>query len=170
MGNRWGRWTGRRVLAVMLGTSSVALAACGGGGGSSGPTLSRTEFTQKANNDCSTLKAASNDLSDAQDPAMKGAQVTKFLHLASDKLRLLVRRVDTLVPPDSLSGDVDTLLSMLGRYADGLDKLADRVQPGETFQAALNANAALVNKLNGYADHATNLAAKIGLAGCILAA
>ena len=169
MGNRWGRWTGRRALAVMLGTSSFALAACGGGGGSNGPTLSRTAFTNKANAECTTLKAASNDLSDAQDPAMKGAQVKKFMHLASDKLRLLVRRVDKLVPPATLSGDVDTLLSLLGRYADSLDKLANFVQPGETFQTALNNNAAIVNKLNGYADHATNLAAKIGLAGCILA-
>ena len=73
------------------------------------------------------------------------------------------------MPPATLSGDVDTLLSLLGRYADSLDKLANFVQPGETFQTALNNNAAIVNKLNGYADHATNLAAKIGLAGCILA-
>ena len=154
----------------MLAMSSGGLAACGGGGASNGPTLSRTAFTQKANAECSTLKAASNDLSEAQDPAMTGAQVTKFLHLASGKLRLLVRRVDALTPPDTLSGDVDTLLSLLGQYADGLDKLADRVKAGETFQVALNGNAGLVNTLNGFADRATNLAAKIGLAGCILAA
>ena len=157
------------MLAVMLGASSVALAACGGGG-SDGPTLSRTAFTQKANAECSTLKVASNDLRQAEDPALKGAQVTKFLRLAAAKLQLLVRRVDQLAPPDSLSGDVDTLLTLLGRYADGLDKLAGRVMPGETFQAGLNANPALVDKLNGYADRATNLSAKIGLAGCILAA
>jgi hypothetical protein len=168
MGNGWGP-TGGRTLATMLAMSSIALTACGGGG-SGGPTLSRTAFTQKANAECSTLKAASNDLAQAQDPGMTGAKVAKFLHLASDKLRLLVRRVDALTPPDALSGDVDTLLSLLGRYADGLDKLADRVKAGETFQVALNGNAALVNTLNGFADRATNLAAKIGLAGCILAA
>jgi hypothetical protein len=171
MGNRWGRRTGGRVLAAMLAMSSIALAACGGAGsGGSGPTLSRTAFTQKANTECSILKAASNDLAQTQDPSMKGVQVTKFLHLASGKLRLLVRRVDALAPPDSLSGDVDTLLSLLGRYADGLDKLGNRVKAGETFQITLNGNGALVNTLNGYADRATNLAAKIGIAGCILAA
>ena len=161
------RWRARCIGGFVL-VGALGVSACGGGGGSDGPKLSRTAFLERANTECATLKHASEALAKAEDPSTTGVAVSTFMRLASDKLRRLVREVDGLVPPDALAGDVDSLLSLLDHYAGGLTTLAGRVEPGATFQQTLEANATLVDRLNGDADHATNLAATIGLVGCIL--
>jgi len=151
------------VAAVALG--AVLLGACGGG---SGPKLSIAAFKRKANTECQSLKAASDAFQKAQSPTAEGKAVARYMRTAADRLRMLVRRVDELVPPDELAADVDSLLGVLSDYADGIDHLASTVKVGERFQDVLQKNAPTVNRLNKLATRAFNLVGTLGLVGCVL--
>lgn len=147
----------------MLGGS--VLPACGGE-----TRLGIREFTTLANQECASLRSASNDFRKAQDPAFTGDQVTRFVHRVAERLRTLVEHIDALAPPESLEADVDELLDVLGQYADGLDELGGRTDPGQTFQGVLEESTGVVNRLNQLATRATLLVGELGLVDCILPA
>jgi hypothetical protein len=152
----------RRGVALAL-VSGLALGAC------SGPTrLSIREFTDAANNECSSLQQASDDFRKAQDPSFTGAAVAEFVHNVADRLRVLVGNLDELAPPESMEADVEALLGVLSDYADGLDELADATGPSQTFQGVLQERTGIVNRLNGLAPRATVLVAELGLVSCVL--
>lgn len=153
--------------------STVALLAAAvfvGCGGDDGPPLTRAAFTAKANTECQTLKDAGDEFRKAQDPLATGKQVARYLRAGADRLRELVRNLDRLVPPDSTSGDVDRLLSVLARYADGLDTLAARTGSTQSFRSLLEENSNTVDRLNGLATRAGELVVRLGLTGCVLTA
>jgi len=153
----------RLAIVGVLG-ASAALSACGG----DGPPLSRGAFIAKANTECASLRQASDDFAKAQDPNAAGADVARYVHAAADRLRALVRHVDALVPPDSMGDNVDRLLSDLAEYADGLDQLGDATQSGQTFSTVIQANQALVGRMNTTATRVGLLVGDLGLVDCIL--
>jgi hypothetical protein len=153
----------RRVLGVVL--SIAVLAACSGE-----PRLTRANFQQRANDECGTLQKASEQFAKAQAPGAQGEDVARYMHSGADELRRLVDRLAGLAPPEEMEEDVDALLEVLGDYADGLDRLADRVGAEQTFQDVLQESPAIVRKLNRLAERATNLVAVLGLVGCVLPA
>ena len=132
------------VLAAFL--SGAVLVSCGGE-----TRLTISEFTDAANQECASLKEASDEFRKAQDPSFEGEQVATFVHGVADRLRALVENLDDLAPPEEMEPDVDELLGVLSDYADGLDELADATGPGQTFQGVLQENTAIVNRLNGLA-------------------
>jgi hypothetical protein len=152
-------------LAVLV---AVAVAACSGGSG--GAPLSRSAFLGKVNGECAALKQASDDFAKAQSPSATGTRVASLLKKAAARLRSLAGEMSGVTPPDALSRKFDTLVSVLRSYADGLDTLAGKVRSGQTLQDTLNANAALVSKLNKFSDQATTTVADLGLTRCILTA
>jgi hypothetical protein len=163
MSRRRTRSTG--ALLALATAAALTLAACGG---DSGPRLSRAAFTQKADEECATLKAASDSLRAAQEPGATGKAVTKHLGSAADQLRSLVDQLDALAPPAAIEGQVDELLGVLGQYADGLDALGDRAGTSKTFQQVLDENTDEVNALNDLAQQSSNLVEALGLTGCML--
>jgi len=158
MGTRLTRLT---VVAAL--SATAVLGAC-----SSGPQLSRAGFIAKANEECASLEEASDAFRKAQDPAFEGAEVRRFVHRVSGRLRELVRHVDALVPPDEMEDDVDRLLADLAGYADGLDELADRTQAGQTFHGVIQASPKLVGRMNDIASRVSALVGDLGLVDCIL--
>lgn len=158
-----GRLSSRRALLVLALFTGTILPACGGT-----PRLGLAEFTNLANQECASLKSASNAFRKAQDPAFTGDEVTGFVHRVAERLRRLVEHVDALAPPESLEADVDTLLDVLGQYADGLDELGEKTEPGQTFQGVLEESTEMVTRLNELATRATVLVGEVGLVGCIL--
>ncbi len=156
------RWT--RVALVAALSTTAALGACS----SEGPRLSRAGFTAKANEECASLKEASDSFRKAQDPSFKGAEVERWVHRVAERLRELVSNVDELVPPEELESNVELLLAKLGDYADGLDELGAATKPEQSFQSVIEAHPRIVERLNGIAPEVTTLVGELGLVDCIL--
>ena len=144
----------------------VSLAACGGGGGPSGPTLSRSEVVSRVNTECSKLMQASNDLVAAQDPNAHGSRVEQYMKRAASQLRDRVNTIATLHAPGSISGDLSRFVSLLGQYADGLDALASRIHSDETYMDLLNRSASQVSVLNHLSGQTDTIAARLGFTKC----
>ncbi|MEX2254895.1 MAG: hypothetical protein WEC34_05610 [Acidimicrobiia bacterium] len=155
-----------RVATAVLVVGAVATAC----GDDSSERLGATEYRERATEQCTQLKDASDGLRAAQAPGASGPTVTKFMQQAADGLRDLVSSLERLTPPADLEPDADHLHQALERYADGLDDLADRVGPDGTFRTTLDANKKIVERLNGIADRATGLVTRLELAGCLLPA
>ncbi len=153
----------RALAAVMALTTVTVLGACGG---DNGPPLSRAAFTKKANAECDSLRRASDDFHNAQQPGASGQEVATSLHDAAALLRQLVGNVERLVPPDAIAGEVDTLLGVLADYADGLDTLASRTKANQTFQNVLDDNVRIVNRLNTLAGRAGQIVVNLRLTKC----
>ena len=147
------------VLAVI-----VALAACGGG--SSGPTLSRAQLVSRVDAECLKLQAASTDLQNAQNPNATGSTVARYLHAGAGQLRTHAEAIGNLAAPASLSGQLSRFVSLLERYADGLDSLADGTRAHETYNALLMRSTAQVNSLNTISDQANQIAATLDFNDC----
>jgi hypothetical protein len=96
--------------------------------------------------------------------------VSRYLTQAAAGLHDLAGALDGLRPPEAIAADADNLGSALADYGAGLQSLADEVGHDDTFQTALSANQKLVRQLNDIAERATRLVAKLGIAGCQLAA
>ena len=154
----------RRSVAALL--VVAALAACGGGGGPSGPALSRSQLVSRVNGECGKLLQAGNSLLAAQDPNAHGSRVAQFMKKAASQLRDRVRAIGALHPPSSIAGDVSRFVSLLGRYADGLDALAGRIKSTETYSELLDRSTAQVDALNQLSGQANAIAAKLGFTAC----
>lgn len=144
----------------------VALAACGGGGGPSGPALSRAQAVSRVNAECRKLMQASNDLVSAQDPNAHGTRVEQYMKAAASQLRSRVAAIGALHAPASISGDLNKFVSLLGQYADGLDALASRIHASETYAALLNRSTAQVTALNDLSAQTNTIAARLGFTAC----
>jgi len=155
---------------LALAATVVFVAGVAGCGGGPGARLSRAEYTKRANAECKTLARTSNDLQKAQEAGATGSKVSDYLIHAAAGLRDLADGLHGLRPPAAIEHDADTLGAALADYGAGLRSLADKVGPDDTFQTALAANQKLVRQLNNIADAATGLVAKVGIAGCQLAA
>jgi hypothetical protein len=142
----------------------VVLAACGGG--SSGPPLSRAQLVTRVNAECLRLQQASTDLQNAQNPNAKGATVAHYLDAGAAQLRTHAEAIGELVPPASLSDQVSRFVSLLERYADGLDSLASNTRANETYTALLTRSTAQVNSLNSTSDQANQIAAQLDFKDC----
>jgi hypothetical protein len=157
----------RGVMSVtVVGLVLVGAVGCGGGGGAK--PLSRAEFTKRAEAECAVLGNASNELAKAQRPSSVGKTVAAFVRGSAEGLRKFVSGFEGIPPPTAIEKDASDLVSVLGKYADGLDSLADNVKSGQTFQEALQANGTIVDRLNSDAGRATNIVIKLELAGCVL--
>ena len=152
-----------RRLAAALTAGAIVLASCSGA-----ERLSVGNFTEAANEECASLRQASDDFRQAQDPSLTGDDVAEFVHKVAERLRVLVENLDTLVPPETMEADVDELLGVLSDYADGLDELAVATGRGQTFQGVLQEQTGIVNRLNRLAPRATALVAELGLVSCIV--
>lgn len=146
----------------------VIVGAVGCGGGDDAKPLSRAEFTKRAEAECAVLGKASNELGKAESPNSVGKTVAAFVRGSAEGLRSFVSGFERIPPPAAIEKDASSLASVLGKYADGLESLADKVKPGQTFQDALQANGKIVDRLNSYAGKATNIVIKLELAGCVL--
>jgi hypothetical protein len=145
----------------------AGLAACGGGGGGpSGPVLSRSDLVSRVNAECRKLMTASNDLITAQDPNSHGARVELYMKRAASQLRDRVKILGALHAPGSISGDVSRFVSLLGQYADGLDALAGRIHSDETYSDLLNRSTAQVAALNKLSGQTNTIAARLGFDAC----
>jgi hypothetical protein len=153
----------RRLGVAVALVSSLTMAACSGT-----PRLSIREFTDAANEECAALQQASDDFRKAQDPSFTGDEVADFVHNVADRLRVLVKNLDELAPPETVEADVEELLGVLSDYADGLDELADATGPSQTFQSVLKERTGIVNRLNALAPRATVLVGELGLVSCIV--
>jgi hypothetical protein len=139
---------------------AVLLAACGGGG--PGKALSQAQLIAKVNAECQHLQRASTDLVNAQDPTAKGARVARYLHAAASELRGRAQAIGALNPPASRVGEIQRFASLLGRYADQLD----RTRSGEGYNDLLTRSTGQVNVLNGLSDQANSIAAALGFTAC----
>jgi hypothetical protein len=147
------------VLAVI-----VVLAACGGG--SSGPTLTRAQLVTHVNDECLKLQQASTDLQNAQDPNAKGSTVAHYLHAGASQLRIHAEAIGNLAAPAALTSQLSRFVSLLERYSDGLDSLANRTRKNETYNALLMRSTAQVNSLNSISDQANHIAANLNFNDC----
>jgi len=152
-----------RAMAVIV-TLGI-LAACGGGG-PTGPALTRAQLVDKVNAECLKLATAGNDLVAAQDPSAQGTQVSKYLHAAASQLRARVGDIAKLVPPANLAGQVAQFVSLLNNYAGQLDALANGVRSGETYEALLSRSGSQVSALNGLSDQSNKIAANLNFKDC----
>jgi hypothetical protein len=152
----------RRSFAAVLAVALVA--GCSGGG----PRLTRANFQEKADKECKSLQKASDAFARAQAPGAKGEDVAKYLHAGANELRDLVTHVEELRPPESMQADLDKLLDLLDRYAGGLDTLADRAGPEQTYQDVLHESPKTVERLNVIATKASHQVALLGLVACLL--
>jgi tetratricopeptide (TPR) repeat protein len=152
------------VLVALACVAVVVFAACGG----SEERLSTAEYERQANEECATLEEASEALRKAQEPDAVGAEVTKHLGTAADRLRELVDALGELTPPEAIEGEVDDLLDVLEQYADRLDELGESARANQTLQEVLDANTDEVLALNELAQTSSNLVETLGLAGCML--
>ena len=146
----------------------VIVGAVGCGGGDDAKPLSQVEFTKQAETKCAVLGQASTELGKAESASSVGKTVEKFVRGSAVELRKFVSDFASLTPPASIEKDTSELVSVLGKYADGLDSLADNVKSGQTFQEALQANGKIVDRLNSYAGRATTIVIRLDLAGCVL--
>lgn len=144
----------------------AVLGGCGGGGGPSGPALSRSQLQTKVNAECRKLAQASTDLVNAQDPNAHGSRVAQYMHAAASQLRTRVDAIGALHPPSSLAGDLNRFVSLLGRYSDGLDGLANRIHSVETYSELLNRSTAQVDTLNTISSQTNTIAARLGFDAC----
>jgi hypothetical protein len=151
---------------TVVGLVVIGAAGCGGGGDAK--PLSRAEFTKRAETKCAVLGQASTELGKAESASSVGKTVAAFVRGSARELRKFVGDFDSIPPPVAIEKDAGELVSVLGKYADGLDSLADNVKSGQTFQEALQANGKIVDRLNSYAGRATNIVIKLDLAGCVL--
>ena len=162
-----GSTQGTRRTLVVAAVVVAGLAGCGGG---DSPRLSRADYVKRAGAECSTLERASNELQKAQEVGATGSKVREYLAEAAAGLHDLADGLDRLMPPEVMETDADALGTALAEYGAGLQSLADEVGPDDTFQRALGANRELVRRLNGIAERATRLVARLGIDGCQLAA
>jgi hypothetical protein len=146
----------------------VIVGAAGCGGGDNAKPLSQAAFTKRAEAECAVLGRASSELGKAENPNSVGKTVVAFVRGSAKGLRKFVSGFESIPPPTAIEKDASSLVSVLGKYADGLDSLADNVKSGQTFQQALQANGKIVDRLNSYAGRATNIVIKLKLAGCVL--
>lgn len=153
-----------RVAALVL-VSALGVTGCGGGGGTR---LGEKAYRKQANAQCAKLAAASEELGLAQAEGASGEAVQGYVRAAANGLRDLTDGLRGLRPPEPLESDADDLVTALDDYADGLDGIASRVEPGQGLTAALNAAPKLVARLNRLSDRATGLVGKLGLDGCQL--
>jgi hypothetical protein len=145
---------------------AAVLVSCGGGGGASGPALSRSQLVARVNTECRQLMKASNDLIAAQNPNAHGSRVEQYMKRAASELRGRVQAIGALHAPASIAGDVSRFVSLLGRYADGLDALAGRIQSIETYSELLTRSTAQVDALNKLSDQTNSIASKLGFNAC----
>jgi hypothetical protein len=143
---------------------AVLLGACGGD--ATGTALTQAQLIAKVNAECQRLQRASTDLVNAQDPRARGARVTRYLHAAASQLRDRAEAIDALVPPSSRAAVVRRFASLLGRYADRLDTLANRTRAAETYRALLARSISQVDALNHLSDQANTIAAGLGFTRC----
>jgi hypothetical protein len=160
---------GRRLLALvtLVVTGAVGLAACGDGDEPTGPRLSRAEYVAAVETRCDELGSSRDPVAIAQAANETGEVVRRAFATRARTLRELGGVLDGLVPPATLADDAERLAELLGRYAEGLDELAAAVEPGQGVLDVLDANAALVQRLNDTASRASQTAADLGLLGCI---
>ncbi len=154
----------RRLATILV--VVVGLAACGGGSSASGPRLTSAQLVTRVNAECQKLQQASSDLTNAQDPTAHGAVVARYLHAASGQLRSRLHAIGALNPPASLQSQVSHFVTLLNRYADGLDALANGTKSGDTYAALLDRSTSQVNTLNSLSDQADRLASKLGFTAC----
>jgi hypothetical protein len=152
---------GGAVMAIA--TLAAIGAACGGGGSA----LSPSAFDRGAGAECTKLERAGEELNRAQDATASGGQVRTFVSRAADVLRARLSAIDDLVPPDDIADDVARFISTLEEYADGLERLGNRTQAGQSFADVQRANPERVQELNGLADRANGLAVRLGLTECL---
>jgi hypothetical protein len=133
-----------------------------------GPRLSRAGFAAQANKECTSLAQASDAFQSAQNPEFEGKQVQRFVHQVSDRFRELVQNIDELVPPEELEESVELLVTDLTAYADGLDELAERTKPGQSFTEVIQTSPKLVTRMNTIATEVTTTVGELGLVDCIL--
>jgi hypothetical protein len=143
----------------------VGLAACGGGG-PSGPQLTRAQLVTKVNAECQGLAKAAADLASAQDPNARGAKVAHFLNAAATELRSRLQAIGRLNPPSALSGQVNRFVSFLTSYADQLGSLGNSTKSNETYNDLLNRSTSQVNALNKLADQANQIAGNLNFNAC----
>lgn len=143
---------------------ALAATACAGG-----ERLGARAFRKQADAQCAELAAASEELGLAQSEGATGEEVQGYVRAAADGLRDLTSGLADLRAPESLESDADALVAALDDYADGLDEIASRVEPGQGLAEALSAAPELVARLNKISGRATDLVVALGLDGCQLA-
>ena len=151
----------RGTAALVL---ALVLVACGGGG--SGKPLSERQLVAKVNTECDRLQRAATDLVNAQDPSATGSKVGGYLHRAASELRTRAEAIDALNAPASVASQVRRFTGLLGRYADGLDALADRIRSGEGYSDLLNRSGDQVGALNRLSDQANRIAVELNFTSC----
>jgi len=147
----------------------VVIVALGASACSGGERLGARAFRAQADTQCAKLAAASEELGLAQSEGAAGEEVQGYVRAAADGLRDLTNGLADLRAPDALESDADALVAALDDYADGLDEIASRVEPGQGLAEALNAAPELVARLNRISERATELVVALGLEGCQLA-
>ena len=153
-------------VRVVAGAAVLAIVAtaCGGGG----PRLARDAFTKRGDAECAALASASEKLGNAQAEGSVGDDVRGYVESAADEVRKLAGALGDLRPPEALDGELGDLVSALDDYSDGLEEIAARVKATEGLRATLDAAPKLVARLNGIAQHATELVGTLGLQQCQL--
>jgi hypothetical protein len=141
--------------------AAVAGTACGGSDDEPGA-LSRSSFATKANDLCSKAGTERSALLQQLPPSPSGAADAKTLQNVASTDRVLIRRVDALVPPEAEQDQVDTVLDAWRRRAGVEDQYADAVgamQDPATL-ASVTANLAQI-------DASTDpVAVQLGLTAC----
>ncbi len=164
------RLIGVAVVAVVVAAGgSVALLTGGGDDhpGPTGPVLSRSAFTTRAEAICAAQATSVDPLTAAEDANDTGAAVGQGFRADSAAIRKLADSLARPNPPASMAGGMGKLVNALRDYADGLDELAGRVRSGQGVLDVFNANGSRVDALNRIAKSVGTTAIELGLLDCV---
>ena len=139
--------------------------ACSDGGGeassSTGPPLSRAEFTSRASDVCRSYRDRIRALKTPSDLQGLADAGEKAVTLQKDELAELRR----LRPPAAESADVDKMLDAVGRGIDKADALIAAARDGDQEEVA-----AAVAGLQAELETANQLARRLKLGDCAITA
>ena len=158
-------------VALVAGIAAVSVVLLTGGGedhpGPTGPVLSASAFTTRAEAICAGLASATDPLTEAETTNATGATVEQAFRSRSATLRKLADDLGRLNPPTESAADAAKLVGKLRDYADGLDELAGTVRSGQGVLDVFNANGARVDALNAIAQTVGTKAILLGLDNCV---
>jgi len=154
--------TAARVLVALV-LVALGVTACG----DDGPTLTKTQFTKRAEAQCSHIPKARDALSAAQQAT--GAEVASHVADAAAQLRRFGSAIGDLNAPDALASSADKLADAAQKYADDLEELGKTTKAGQSFEDAQRAHPKVVQKLNELIIDIDQLTIKLDLLDCLVA-
>jgi hypothetical protein len=145
----------RRLLLLLL---VVLVTACGGGGGSDDETLSRAEYTRRANASCVEAERKLDALGAFQD----FAELEREMKVGRDAMQQSADELRALRPPAQLAARHKQFIDLTEETADVASRISEAA--GKNDQVEMEKQAERAEKLTKAAN---DVARKLGLQECV---